>query len=466
MTTSVHRQILAGIGSHQPERGMLLGGSRADGVIRHVLLDDQAERSSVTYAPDQPRINRTLHEWWNPSGISLLGFAHSHPAGLARPSRQDVEYAAAILAANRGLGRLLLPIVTVDPPAIHPYVVARAGRGVQVRRTTMELADEVLTPIQESRSPVPNPRRLREEMFRRVREAYDLPLLTHSRLVVVGCGGSAEWIRDCARAGVHEFVLIDPDVVSESNLATQHVSREHLARPKVEVLREEILDLNPLCSVTARAVRLDELADADIESLLGICDERPPVRTVLCAMTDDFPAQARVNRLALQFGVPSIAAQLYARGEGAEVSFTLPGVTPACHRCMLRTRYEAYADPKFRSSTTSDGSPIFSTTWTNAVKGEVTMALLHHGTDHPRWGGMLRRVANRNLVQIRMHPDANLPAFLRTLGSDAEPIFMGESLWLPQRPQDDSGGSCCPDCGGTGDLRAAVGTFADTRVMR
>ena len=117
---------------------------------------------------------------------------------------------------------------------------------------------------------------------------------------------------------------------------------------------------------------------------------------------------------------------------------------------------------------TSDGTPIFSTTRLNALKGAIALALLHRGSGHPRWENLLARAGHRNLVQIRMDPDLPLSVFERVLGgADQERIVCDETVWLPQRPDcPENGAPACPDCGGTGDLRDAVGSFIDTRLMR
>ncbi|MCH7734793.1 MAG: hypothetical protein IH961_06220 [Chloroflexi bacterium] len=150
-----------------------------------------------------------------------------------------------------------------------------------------------------------------------------------------------------------------------------------------------------------------------------------PVQTLICGFTDNFEAQARGSRLALKLGLPYLAAQVYQAGRGAEITFFHPDVTPACHRCALRSRYEAYLKDGFQNDVTSDGTPIFATTRLNALKGFIAMAILHHGTDHPRWGELLERIGDRNLVQIRMDPQFELPVFDRVFGkvllSDAAP---------------------------------------------
>lgn len=471
LTESVHRQIMAAVGTKAPENGMVLGGDPADGVVRHVVFDDSAERTGSTYSPDHVRLNRLLTEWWGPSGIRLLGFVHSHPGRFARPSGGDLDYARVIFGANRHLNRLLMPIVTVDPePALHPFVVVRSGDEVEVKSATLEVLGEVLSVP--GVSPVAAPvvalsRSAREDTFRRVAGAYDLAHLRHCRVVVVGNGGAASVDEDFVRAGVHDLVLIDPDVVSEANLATQQVYRHDIGRPKVEAIADRLRDINPAASVVTLQRDFNELSEAEIESLLGLDLARPPIRTLLLGCTDNFYAQARVNRVGLQYGVPTLCAQVYAEGRGVELTFTYPGVTPACHRCVLRSRYDAYLNDGYTNTVTSDGTPISSTTRLNATKLVLAMAILHHGTSHQRWGRLLERIGNRNLVQLRLDPDLAMPVFDRVLAADRDRVFCDEAVWLPQQPEGPAvGGPACPDCGGTGDLRSAIGTLSDTRLNR
>ena len=171
--------------------------------------------------------------------------------------------------------------------------------------------------------------------------------------------------------------------------------------------------------------------------------------------------------------MPSLCAQLYREGRAAEITFTYPGVTPACHRCVLSSRYEAYLDEGFTNDVTSDGTPIFSSELVNALKGFIAMAMFHHFTDHPRWGSLLKRIGNRNLAVVRMDPDLQetmgLGWFDRALeGADTERLLFGDVLWMPQEPDnvERNGRPTCPDCGGTGDLRDAIGSNRNTHAMR
>lgn len=518
MDERVYEQIRSTIGGLPAEHGGPIGGVRQDDKATHFYFDGTSTRSNVTYTPDHATINRLFKEVWNPAGINLLGFVHSHPDGFRRPSGGDIEYAQRILEHIPDLDRLWLPIVMSEPTSgafeILPYAFVRDENGGHIEEgEIVKFAEETAESVQSAvavnlavvkqmrptkpkrgktraqrySDPAPSPAAHQPdavaiqtapvvpfdlgETFKRVEHAYDLPRMATSRLVIVGAGGAAAFVEDMARAGVGEFILIDPDVVSETNLATQQVYRRDIGRTKVECIEDRIHDINPRARVVALSTSLDELCDEELEyAATAPFDEdlAPSAVTLMCGFTDNFFAQARVNRLALQFGLPSLSAQVYFEGRGAEVVFTYPGVTKACQRCILSRRYKAFLEDGYQNDVTSDGTPIFATTRLNAIKGFVALAMLHHGTTHPRWGSLLERIGDRNLIQIRMDPDlaatVGLKTFDRALGgADQNRILFDEAVWLPQKPENpDTGYPPCPDCGGSGNLLDARGHLYET----
>ncbi len=295
-------------------------------------------------------------------------------------------------------------------------------------------------------------------IFQRVQTAYAMEVVARTRAIVIGTGGAAGFVEDLARSGIQDLVLVDHDVVTAPNIATQQAYLDTIGMPKVACLAERLGRINPAVRVSAYQKRLEEISDTEFYDIAFLpVNSEPPVVTLLLGMTDNFYTQARVNRLSLQFGIPSLCAQMYAEGLCGEITLMYPGITAACHRCMLKPRYQAYLQENYHNTVTSHGSPIWSTTRINALAGSLAMALLHHGTDHQRWGNMLSRIGNRTLVQIRMHPDAPLKIFPRVF-DDLDHCFFDEAVWLPQEPDPD-----CPECHGTGNLLDAKGTFTDTR---
>lgn len=501
--------IAAEIASRPAESGGAFGGIEGGLLVSAFHFDESSRTTSATYSPDHEHLNRLFKNEWKPNGIRLRGFVHSHPGRSDSPSFGDEIYAERILKAIPDIRILWLPIVNTLPDTggftMTPWGAVLKDGKLHMIRSSMEIVNvpqhqkltlagiDATQLLSRSRKmsklslsgllpargksfvgaskpkPVGTASGKESLTFQRVEAAYDLPRMTKSRIVAVGTGGAAEWLEQLARAGVGQFVLIDPDTVSETNLATQQVYRRDIGRPKVACIAERIRDINPGAKVLALQKLLDDIPDAEFAELAnGPLDGEPALRTLLCGLTDNFFAQARVNRLSINLGLPSLSGQVYQEGRGCEITFTYPGVTPACHRCILSSRYRYYLKQQRENPVTSHGTPIFATSRLNATKGFIALAMLHHGTAHPRWGGMLKRIGDRNLVVVRMDPDFSDTIGMRTFdkvfaNADKDRLFFDDTIWLPQKSESPATGyEPCPDCGGTGNLRDSIGKIAIT----
>ena len=89
-----------------------------------------------------------------------------------------------------------------------------------------------------------------------------LAKLTASTVALFGLGGVGSYAAEAlARAGVGGFLLVDSAAVSPSNLNRQVIATwSTVDRPKVEVMRERILDINPEARVEARRERIERNA--------------------------------------------------------------------------------------------------------------------------------------------------------------------------------------------------------------
>jgi tRNA A37 threonylcarbamoyladenosine dehydratase len=84
--------------------------------------------------------------------------------------------------------------------------------------------------------------------------------LKQSKVVVVGIGGVGSFtVEALVRSGIGKITLVDDDTVCLTNLNRQiHSTRKTIGKPKVEVMKERILDINPDCEVTAYQVYVKE----------------------------------------------------------------------------------------------------------------------------------------------------------------------------------------------------------------
>ena len=78
--------------------------------------------------------------------------------------------------------------------------------------------------------------------------------LNNAKVAVFGVGGvGGHCVQALARAGIGAIDVFDDDVVSVTNINRQAVAMTStLGRPKVEVMRDQILDINPEAVVTCR----------------------------------------------------------------------------------------------------------------------------------------------------------------------------------------------------------------------
>lgn len=282
----------------------------------------------------------------------------------------------------------------------------------------------------------------------RTRGAVDAHRMARAKVVMVGVGGSTGICEDLARTGLGELHAIDFDHVSATNLATQGYRARDIGKPKVQALKELLADITPDVKYVGHEEDFLKLDEEHVRSLVGDAD-------LLMMMTDDFHAQARGNKVALRLGVPAIFAMVYERARAAEITFTIPGVTPACHRCAVGPRYRAY-EKGFRNNVTANGSTVFSTHYLNSVLGHLALAILHRDDADVEFGGWFGQQCDRNLIQLRLspkygHDDPTI--FQRLLGAVPQAVAF-DAVW--QRVTPDTGSTECPDCHGTGDLRKCI----------
>lgn len=74
-----------------------------------------------------------------------------------------------------------------------------------------------------------------------------LETLKNAKVAVFGVGGVGSYVVEgLARAGIGSFIIVDNDEVSISNINRQLIAtHKTVGRPKVEVVKERILDINP-----------------------------------------------------------------------------------------------------------------------------------------------------------------------------------------------------------------------------
>ena len=89
--------------------------------------------------------------------------------------------------------------------------------------------------------------------------------LASVRVIVFGVGGVGSWCAEAlVRTGVTHITLVDADCVAPSNINRQRMATvSSVGRPKVEILKELLLDINPGASIEAVQARFTDASAAD-----------------------------------------------------------------------------------------------------------------------------------------------------------------------------------------------------------
>lgn len=172
---------------------------------------------------------------------------------------------------------------------------------------------------------------LRPDQFDRYRRHLTLPdlglegqrRLLESSVLLIGAGGlgcpTAQYL---AAAGVGRLGLIDDDVVSASNLQRQILyGTSDIGRPKVEVAKARLEDLNPDVTVEGIRTRLDA---SNAMTLFADYD-------VIIDGTDNFPTRYLTNDACVLLDKPNVHGSIF-RFEGQASVFDAS--QGPCYRCL------------------------------------------------------------------------------------------------------------------------------------
>lgn len=150
--------------------------------------------------------------------------------------------------------------------------------------------------------------------------------IRESRVLLVGCGALGTHLAEfCTRAGVGKLVLVDRDIVEESNLQRQSLFTDRDVRdamPKAEAARRKLVEVNSDVEVRA------EVADFNYRNAEKLAEGA----TLILDATDNFEARFLINDVAVKRGTPWVySGCVTSRSVCMPV---IPGTT-ACLTCLL-----------------------------------------------------------------------------------------------------------------------------------
>ncbi len=201
----------------------------------------------------------------------------------------------------------------------------------------------------------------------RLQGHVDNTMLAGTTLMVIGTGGVAGAVLSLARYGIGGFVLVDPDTVAASNVATSDFTHADIGMSKVASLKRRIHDINPTCNVQAFQARFEE-ADATMMADTSL----------VWSMTDDVMAAITIDDIALATGKDVLHAAMHGDNRACDIIGTLTpeSRTVGGWRDFAATRIAAHEAGRKRPAFFP--SHVVSANALNNAIEWLTLGLLHH----------------------------------------------------------------------------------------
>ena len=490
-STNVLDDFRKNVGKYRAETGGMIASSKDSRLIDECYFDVHSRNTSGTFYYDVESMSEVFREW-KANGYETNGIYHSHPIGCIRPSYHDISTALLHLRffeldyfylpifqnERRGFYTMYFYVVRQETDRLNvnlEYVLKATEDGYVYapfkkwnRDYSIKQLDAYRDGINRQTENVVNKEAENNRYFTKVQTLYPDHVLDKV-IICIGTGGARSALENFARCGFRNYILMDADIVSPSNVVTQGVFISEMGKKKVEVIRRHIQDINPDARVVCVDRFLDNnMSDEEFKSYMDMFPGRKPTDYLILGCTDNFEAQKRSSVLALKYGTPYLAAMMYKAGAAAELIFVYPGVTESCPRCLLGSRFEKYENG-FENDVDSSACTIFATERMNALKGYIAlMLLMYHEAPGNVFNDMLDSVKDRNFVQIRLNPNVKdilgIGIFDRVFTGAERYTFMDETVWIPQKPDHPSNGyEICKLCGGTGHLEELYMKWPDTR---
>lgn len=248
--------------------------------------------------------------------------------------------------------------------------------------------------------------------------------LRTKHVVVAGAGSvGSQLVEALVRVGVGRLTVIDPDTVSNSNLARSVYGVADVGRPKTVALANHLATINPAVGLTSIPTTIAEaVASGDLSAALDTAD-------LVVAATDHADDQSLLSHYAYWRGVRLIACALYRQAAAGEVIIVDPSRGTACWRCSVGNNAANDAPHDYGSGTLvaelALGPSIGLVT---TVATQLAIGLLA-GADRPAGQGVQALVeSGRTMGIVTTSPDWG---FFPTVFSGLESHqFAPQSVWM------------------------------------
>ncbi len=201
------------------------------------------------------------------------------------------------------------------------------------------------------------------DFIARSQDIIDTNVIAAKKVTFVGVGSvGSQMVLHLSQSAVSNFILLDSDTFSATNLSRHACDMRDLARFKTKAVRDLIWRRNPEASI--QTYEDDFLALSWSEQT-----ERLQGSDLVIASTDSTPVQFMVNEICHELQIPSLYVGCYERACAGEILFVIPGHT-VCFNCFMEFRQSQLSDLKKKEQRVP-----YSTETATEFKGEPGLAI-------------------------------------------------------------------------------------------
>lgn len=168
---------------------------------------------------------------------------------------------------------------------------------------------------------------LHKEVFSRNTGILEPTQMAKKQAVISGLGSGGFFVGlELVKAGIGSIIAADDDIFAYHNIC-RHVCGIHdVGRPKVDIFKERVADINPNCKVYTFRDLIQHIDPLALEEIVW-------KDSIILCCTDNRHAGYICNELADKFHIPMVDAGCGARASTGEVFFYKPDSDMACYTC-------------------------------------------------------------------------------------------------------------------------------------
>lgn len=167
----------------------------------------------------------------------------------------------------------------------------------------------------------------KSDIFSRNSGILESSKMMEKGVIVSGCGSVGGLVAlELARSGVGRFLLIDNDVLSYSNICRHQCGVDDVGRYKVSAIKDKILNINPLASVTTKIGIIENTEKKHFDE---ICNNN----CIIVGCGDNRESDIYANHIAKLYKIPFVSIGFWERAFAGEIFYTNDNNTP-CYKCF------------------------------------------------------------------------------------------------------------------------------------